>query len=612
MALFDLLRRWIPTAEPAALAPAEGNVGADSINVGAAQLENNLRQTWKSPDRSNYWAGRRTYYDHEAEALGRNGLARRMLSQRAFDATREGWSVEFAEDALDPEEAAAANKRLKAQQKRLNATAKLRLALTRAEQYGHAIAVIGVDDGVGDLSLPLDMQAVQRVLWIRVYARPEYTIGELSDATSPNFGFPEFYDINDFHRPEVEAFTTGMRGSGGKRIHHTRILGPFHTEDGHSRLDEVGQALEDYFSSQTAASKLLDSFSIAVLKIKGLFGKLGQDARATRGRLAVMQTALSMFGALTLEQGSEDFEYQNRSAAGISDLIGDKGQMLTAFNGIPSMILLGAEPRGFSTGDEIIDQYYATARAEQTDKLEKPLRRLLEILMRSEDGPQLDLSPDTWSIRFNPLRPPSSKELAEIRRGLWTSANQLVEKGVITRAEMRSLIANTEAVPTIELSEEGAEQEASALGVGQMQALVALVTAAYPTGAPPATLRAVLSGALPMLSDLALEIFPDPPEPAPEEEAAVEGSDEITAEEEAAAKWATAEEIAAEFGAITKGQLRKHRASAVRRQEPGRLTWVKPGGAPLYRIDEVRAMFDVLGPDLEEGTEDDPPGTPAV
>jgi len=119
----------------------------------------------------------------------------------------------------------------------------------------------------------------------------------------------------------------------------------------------------------------------------------------------------------------------------------------------------------------------------------------------------------------------------------------------------------------------------------------------------------VLTGALPMLEDLALQIFPDAPAPLPGEEAA---TDEISAEEEAAAKWATADEIATEFGSVTKGQLKRKRAALPRVPEEGRLTWTKPGGKPLYRLDEVRAMFDVLGPDLEEDTEDDPDGTAVV
>lgn len=591
-------------ATPSLAAPSSP-VGEDAPSTpGAAQLENAYRKTWLDPQRANFWAERRTYDDFEAEACGRNGLIRRALTQRAFDATREGWSVRFREGTLDPQEAVEANQRLRAQQKRLNAAAKLRLADMRSEQYGHAIIVVGADDGQDDLSQPLNVDAVSRVLWLKVYARPEYTLGPLSPATSRNFGYPEYYDISNFHRPEVSAFETAQFESGTKRVHHSRILGPFHTEDGHSRLDEIGQALEDFFSTQTAASKLADSLSIAVVKIKGLLGKLTQNAPAVRGRMSLLQTGLSMVGALVLDNDGEDFTFQNRTASGLSDLVSDKAQLLTAFTGLPAMILLGAEPRGFSTGEEIIDQYYASARAEQTDKLEAPIRRLIDLLLRSADGPQVDVSPDDWSIVFAPLRTPSAAELAEIRAKLWTAINQLADKGLLTRDEARSAIADEAAAPGVSLSEEGSQQEASALAVGQMQALVTLLTTAYPAGAPNDAFRAVLEAALPMLTDFAPRIFPEPPAPSPEEAAA---ADTLAAEEEARlGPWLTAEEIAQEFGSITKGQLKRKRAPEPRQTIPGHLTWTKPGSKPLYSLKQVRELYDVAGPDLDEGTSDDP------
>lgn len=568
----------------------------DANPLAAAQLQNSLRNLAADPSRQNFWAGRRTYSDLEAEYLGRNGLARRCLSMRAFDATRAGWSRRFP--GVEAEESTRLTKALAAEERRLDVAAKLRLALTRMEQYGHSIVVMGVDDGIEDLSLPLDPAKATRVLWLKVFARPQYTIGDLSPPTSENFGFPEWYTVNDLCEPEVEAFKFGQtRSAPSKKIHYSRILGPFSTEDGHSRLDEIGQALEDYLSTQTAGSQIVDTFSVGIFKIKNWLGKLSQNADAAKGRISLIQAAKSLVNAIVLDASDEDFNYSTRSAAGLPDLINTKAALLPAFTGIPPMLLLGADPSGFSTGEEIVNAYLATVQALQTDALEEPLRRLTIVLLSTMGV----TDPGDFAIVFNPLRTPDPKAVADLRASIWSAARLLVEADLITRDEFRALLADpSDPLPSIQLTSEGSAQEAKSLAVGQVQALQALLLAAYPQGAPADVYRAAVEGALPPLATLAPRLFPEPAAPVD----AAEGDDFV----ETAERWVTADEIAAEFGTITRGQLKRKRASAPKTVEPGRLTWTKPGRDPLYRLSEVRALFDLAGPDLESGTADDPPG----
>lgn len=634
MGLLDTIRRALTTAPaPPLSSPSSTTSRAafDANPIAVAQLENDLRATQANPARANYWSGRRVYGDLECQMLGRNGLARRALMLRAFDATRAGWTVRFRSGTLEPEQAQETNARLRAQQKRLNATAKLRLAMARGEQYGHALIVVGVDDGSDNLAAPLILDNVRRVLWLKVFARPDYILGDLSAADSENFGLPEWYDINDFEKPEVEAFNVAPR-TGHKatmrRVHHSRILGPFRTEDGHSRLDELGQAIEDYLATQTSASSIVDTFSTAVFKIAGFLGKLGQNADATKGRIGLAQTAKNLIGAMVLDKENESFEYQNRSITGLPDLIEGKAAQLSAFSGIPPMLLLGADPRGFSTGDEITDQYNNTVQAEQVDKLESPLRRLIDILLRSEDGPQIDVKPEDWTIAFNPLRSPTSEEIAKIRSILWGAASALVDKGLITRGEFRDSFFRDgfEVAPTITLSEEGDQTEGQMLLVGQAQALTALILAAYPEGAPATVYNAALEGGFPSLTPVKDKIFPPEagvlggtgeggpsvsgprwqikrPDTATEEP---QQGDALTDDEVRRERWLSASQIAEQFGSITGAQIRRKRASQPRTHEPGRLDWIKPGRDPLYRLSQIEALVGFARPDLEEGTSDDP------
>jgi hypothetical protein len=140
------------------------------------------------------WKPRSGYDDPTLEWLGRTGLPQRILALRSLDATREGWSARFP--TLKPEDATKASGRLAQQQKELGAQAAVFRGLYKADQYGESICVIGVDDGQ-PMSQPLDMSRVRKVLWLKVFGRPDYQPGKLSGPESENFDLPESYEIYD-------------------------------------------------------------------------------------------------------------------------------------------------------------------------------------------------------------------------------------------------------------------------------------------------------------------------------------------------------------------------------------------------------------------------------
>lgn len=568
------------------------------------------------------WEPRTPYPDPVLDMLGRTGLARRILALRALDATREGWETRFP-SAPTPEVGKAASKRLDTMQKALGAQFKLYLGLLKSEQFGEAIVVMGADDGQ-PLDAPLDKSRVSRVLWLKVFARPDYVPGPLSPPTSDNFDLPEHYEISDFYQPTLRSLDGAQRASGMVKVHHSRVL-RFATEEGHSRLDEVAQALEDYFSTMRSGRRATSVFSLAVWKVKDWASAWMKDAEAATNRVALQHQAMKLLGAVVMDP-SDDFKWQGQPTTGLPDLISKAESQLCAWTGYPIMILFGADPAGFSTGGEVIRHYYDTVHVWQTLRIEPQLRRLVEVLMVCEDGPRdIVVAPDDWSIVFRPLRVLTAEEQAKVRDVVARTLVILKNAQILDRAETRaSLPHDGDDVPDIRLDAQAFTDERERMEVGIVQAIANIVATWYQQSPrpPAAAMEAVIASLVPELADRVAEFFqetppavPGAPEGGGDDLAAGAGPTAAEVEAEAAAlasepeQWLEADEVRRHFS-VSKATLRKHRADrrgAAVDPGPGRYRWIAPDGRPRYRLSEVRAVLEAGGVDLDgDGVAGDP------
>lgn len=553
------------------------------------------------------WEPRAPYSDVVREMLGRTGLAYRVLSIRPLDATREGWAERFP--SLDPQVAEAATRRLDTQQTELSAQMRFFQALFKRNRDGESIIVMGVDDG-GKLSDELNMQSIRTVMWLKVFGRADYVPGPLSPPTSRNFDLPEYYDISDFTRPSLLTLDASPRQGGQVRVHHTRVL-RFATVDGSSVLDSVGQALEDYFASSRSARRAASVFSIVVFGIRNWLTKYVADEDAAAKRMSLQHMALRRLGALVRDLDDEEVEWQGQPNSGLADLVDRAAAALCAWAGLPAMLLFGQDPAGFSSGAEVVRHYYDTVRVEQTLSIAPQLRRLLEILMVAEDGPpEIEVPPTDWQLVFRPLRVLTAEERAKVREIVSRTAAYLKDAQVVDRDEARaSLPREGDDVPDLRLSATATMNERERLEVGIVQALAQLVTEYYGGMPPPDAMKALVTAAVPELSDVVERLFAErspgassmAPAPGAEELGDALGTPtelEVAAEREALAaepeQWLEADEIRRHFS-VSKATLRKHRGAkrgAAVDPGPGRYRWIAPDGRPRYRLSEVRAVLE--------------------
>ena len=604
--------------EPAARASADFGGGY----LAAAQLRNRFRSPLpgQDPRRQNTWEDRPPYDDAKIASIGRNGVARRCISTRVLDAVRPGWS--FESSSIEKGQAKAVAAALADYQRRLRVKSELKRALVWSEQYGHSIAVVGVDDG-GRFDTPVNRRAIRTIHWLKVFCRTRYQVGDLSDGVTPEAdgtvrapGLPQWFDVEDLTEPEVEAYRWNSGTTATPlptRVHWTRVLGPFHTEDGHSRLDEYGEGLEDFFTTHDSAERMAATMSVANMRIQGWNTRTAQDEPNARARVEVFAEGLSTGNVAITDMDEEELAYVARSASGLGDIMDRKQVLLCATTGLPNQKLFGVSPAGFSDGAEVVDDYNTSVHAVFEDQVEPELRRLTDMIFDAQDGPTAGAGPpDAYEITQNPLRLPSPTEATEIRVKTWEAVHKITGEPLLDRREARESLFGTgaaEGTPTIQLAPEDARQETPPqVEVGVAQAILA--AAADPALSPDQKRAVILTVAPQTPPDLLLRIAPDAPAPDPDA-----GPTDAEALAEEPEQWKTADEVAAAFGSVTAAQIKAHRCptrgAEVEEPDPKvpdqrGLRWIKPGGRPLYRLSEVRAMFEAGGADLDPATPDDP------
>jgi hypothetical protein len=231
----------------------------------------------------------------------------------------------------------------------------------------------------------------------------------------------------------------------------------------------------------------------------------------------------------------------------------------------------------------VIRHYYDTVRVVQKLQIERPLRRINEVLMVSEEGPEgIEVAPEQWGVKFAPLRVLTAKELAEVRNLVYTGAIELKKADLLDRTEVREGLFRDNALdmlPEFRLRNDAPIEKREQLPVGIVQAITNTLVELYGGNPPPEALRAFFGAVVPEIADIMPLVFKDKPAATETPNAPDPGVDPAADDasgDQPYEKWLFAEEVADEFSA-SKRTLEKHRTAepGVDKAEPGKLTVVK-------------------------------------
>jgi len=309
-------------------------------------------------------------------------------------------------------------------------------AIKWSRLFGGAICVMLIDGQ--DVSKPLRPETVGRnqfkglLVLDRWLVQPQLT--NLITDLGPEIGLPKYYDV-----------VADSRALAAMHIHHSRVLRfegldlPYYQKLvemmwGQSVIERIKDRLVAFDSATVGAAQLVYKAHLRTIKIEGLRDIIGTGGPAYEALFKFMETirVTQSNEGLTLLDKNDDFEVNQYTFSGLSDIILQFGQQLSGALQIPLVRLFGQSPAGMnSTGESDLRTYYDNINKTQETMLRPILNRLLEVMHRSVIGDEL---PEDFNYKFRPLWQLKEEEKADIANKDADTQTKLLDAGLISPA----------------------------------------------------------------------------------------------------------------------------------------------------------------------------------
>jgi len=372
--------------------------------------------------------------------LYRNWLFGKVVDIPADDMTRK-WREPKA-PSLEIEDI----EKFKKVEKELNVKKCVNEALKWARLYGGSAILINVNDGLGELSDPLDPRYIKEgdLESLLVVDRWDLTPMVLNTwNVGANFRLPETYKL-----------------SNGTTIHESRVIrfdgyrlpwDEFQKNNywGGSVAERVyDEILNVKITTQSIASLIFEA-SVDVITVKDLFSKImtqnGLSSIVKRFQLANVTKSINK--ALIIDQDNETFTKHATNFSGLPNLISEYLSVVAAASDIPATRMLGQSAKGFSaTGEGDLDNYYDMLSGKQSSDLYDPLGKLDSVLVPNALGRLVE----DWDFTFNPLQQMDEKEISEINKMDIESSRMAYDAGVITLSQWAAQLLQKGIYPTLD------------------------------------------------------------------------------------------------------------------------------------------------------------------
>lgn len=337
-------------------------------------------------------------------------------------------------------------------------------ALRWARLYGGACIVPVIADNKA-LADPLDYGGLERIEELRVYHIDQVSIsGSLySDATKPNFGQPEFYQIS----------TTG----GSFIVHESRLIPlpgdpmPQDTKtrriywQGRDAVTRGYKAVLEWEEARQRTKSIMERKQQAVFSMKGLGDLIAADMeQQVQQRINVVDSVRNILNTVAVD-AEDGFNIIDLGLGGLTDIIGKFEQVVSAETGIPITVLFGESAKGLNaTGEGDLRIYHELVEAERLRRAQPALERLISLIVAQRSIPGEPA--ESWRIEWPPLYTPTAKEAAEMKK--LAADTQAVEMATLDKVVGMGAVSEEQAHEYLKsqrlfgLSEEAGSKEKAA------------------------------------------------------------------------------------------------------------------------------------------------------
>lgn len=284
--------------------------------------------------------------------------------------------------------------------------------------YGGAAAIIMVSGQEDDMSLPIDIDAVEIGAFRGLYIVDRWSgiypgLDLVDDNSDPDYGLPEYYEV----RNEVDG--------GSYRIHHSRVICFRGTEMpyweqvaeqwwGTSAIESMYDELTKRDNVAHNIANLTFKANLSVLQVEHLDQMFATTSTIHQRRMFAMLQAINTLEnslGIRLVNKGDDIQQLQYSFAGLPEVMDSAMMDMAGATCIPVTRLFGRSPAGMnSTGESDEKMYRQTLEQERAVHITPALERLLPIVCRSALGG----FPSGAEFKYPPLLEVSPMEKADI------------------------------------------------------------------------------------------------------------------------------------------------------------------------------------------------------
>ena len=259
------------------------------------------------------------------------------------------------------------------------------------------------------------------------------SIGEPITDYGPFLGLPKFYKT-----------TSDIVGIPDQVIHYSRawrfdcIELPYYqalaeSSFGESIIEVIRDRIVAFDSVTMGVASLVFKAHLRTMKIQGLREIMAGNQDAARGLAASLDQlrAWQTNNGLSVIDSEDEFQLDSYSFGGLGDVMDKFMEQISGATQIPMVRLFGTSPGGLNAdGASALSSYYDHIRRLQERQLRKPLRKIIDLICRSELGKPL---PADFRITFKPLWQNSDSGKSDIAAKTVDSMIKAYEAGLISQ-----------------------------------------------------------------------------------------------------------------------------------------------------------------------------------
>jgi phage-related protein (TIGR01555 family) len=201
---------------------------------------------------------------------------------------------------------------------------------------------------------------------------------------------------------------------------------------GMSELERCMRDINSFVKFQNVIFELIDEAKIDVFKIQQF-----NDALATAQGTALIQKRIALNAALknyknaTVMDAQDDFDQKQITFSGLADIYQELRMNLSASLQIPEAKLFGQSSSGFSSGQDVIENYNALVESGVREKTRPLVREVISLRCQQLWGfvPEFD-------IKFSPLRVLGAVEQEAVDTSKQNRAMSLFDRQGFTMKEL--------------------------------------------------------------------------------------------------------------------------------------------------------------------------------